>query len=248
MRKGLYTLFIGAIATGLVFDAIKFSNWQFLLTLTAVVIFIDLTILLTPSILKIWNAEFQYNDYVEQIVIENDKYIKATTNRVTAMSEMIQEVNVYFSNLIATTSEERNQLLEEYLKEYASPFGFTIQVWEINHVYIPVDSISDKDKEGLTPSEVQTLANDLGILKGIRQSLIDIELLNTFEFQKHLEKYIASLYNSEIISLIKDDAMIVPVYLNVRDLLIVLKKGKGELLEVDAIHITNLTHLFYSNT
>lgn len=85
-----YTLYIGAVTVGLIIGEVFLGNWQFLLTLTGTIIFIDIAVLLTPSILKIWKAEFQYRDYVENIILTNNKIQKATIKRVVSMSDMIQ--------------------------------------------------------------------------------------------------------------------------------------------------------------
>ncbi|MBM7620053.1 hypothetical protein JOC95_001905 [Bacillus tianshenii] len=42
--------------------------------------------------------------------------------------------------------------------------------------------------------------------------------------------------------------MIVPIFMDERQLLVVLKNKNGELLEVDAVHITNLIYLYYTLT
>ncbi|MGD6968079.1 type II toxin-antitoxin system SpoIISA family toxin [Rossellomorea vietnamensis] len=69
--------------------------------------------------------------------------------------------------------------------------------------------------------------------------------MNSFDIDTERDAYLESLLQSEIISVIKENSMIVPVSMNERTMLVVLKNDKGELLEVDAVHITNLIYLFY---
>ena len=60
------------------------------------------------------------------------------------------------------------------------------------------------------------------------------------------EEDVESLAQSAVVSLVDDESMLVPVFMNTDQFIIVLKKEMGEVLEVDAIHITNLIYLFYS--
>ncbi|WP_426900507.1 type II toxin-antitoxin system SpoIISA family toxin [Rossellomorea vietnamensis] len=79
----------------------------------------------------------------------------------------------------------------------------------------------------------------------MKDVLSRIERLNSFDIDTERDAYLESLLQSEIISVIKENSMIVPVSMNERTMLVVLKNDKGELLEVDAVHITNLIYLFY---
>ncbi|WP_227522126.1 type II toxin-antitoxin system SpoIISA family toxin [Bacillus solitudinis] len=246
IRKALYTLFIGAIIVGLLVNEVKLSNWQFLLTLTAIVIFIDLALLLTPSIMKIWNTEFQYSDYVENIIMTNRKIQKGTMRRVGTMSEMIQDAGTYFSELQKEELRDKKKQLEKYLRMYAEKYGFLVQLWDLEYDPIEATHLSSKQKEGLEEAEINSLADNFGFLEGIKRVLSDIERLNSFEFGKEKEVYAESLFQSEIVSLISEDSMIVPIYLDDGNMIVILKNEKGELLEVDAIHITNLIVLFYT--
>nr|WP_198044796.1 type II toxin-antitoxin system SpoIISA family toxin [Lysinibacillus timonensis] len=246
LRKGLYTLYIGALGLGILFDEINLTNWQFILTLSGIIIFIDITILLTPSILKVFSTEFQYTDYVENIIKTNDKREKSTLDRVNTMSEMIQLAGEDFrynrSNNINRTEIEE---LEEYLQRYSSQYGFTNQIFEIDYVPIPITEVSSKDRRELDIEELELLTEQLGFVKGIEKCLNEIERLNSFTLAENREVYIEALSNLKIVSLLNEDSMIVPVDMEQRQLLIVLKNKKGELLEVDAIHIINLVYIFY---
>ncbi len=248
LRKGLYTLFIGAIAIGLLMGEVKLSNWQFLLTLTTVIVFVDLSILLTPSIMKLWKAEFQYGDYVENVIKTNDKIQKGTMRRVGTMSDMIQNAGHYFADLSVFEHRSMKRQLQDYLETYAKQYGFKIQLWEIVTEPYDVTRIPIDEQNHMNPQELEDYTKNLSILEAIDKALTDIERLNAFEYGDKKESYIQSLFQLEIISLVEEDSMIVPVFLedDDRDMLVVLKNDNGELLEVDAVHITNLIYLFYS--
>lgn len=247
LRKALYTLYIGAVTVGLIIGEVSLGNWQFLLTLTGTIIFIDIAVLLTPSILKIWKAEFQYTDYVENIILTNNKIQKATIKRVVSMSDMIQNAGEYFENLAEVeTDDKKKEQLEDYVKLYTEKFGLTFQIWEVNNEAVSMDILSDQEVQGLNDEELNALLTEMGFMEGIKTTLNRIDDLNTFDVAEELDSYVNSLYQVEIVSLIKDDAMIIPVFMNEKNVLVVLKTAKGELLEVDGVHVTNLIYLYYS--
>ncbi|UXH46409.1 type II toxin-antitoxin system SpoIISA family toxin [Rossellomorea vietnamensis] len=241
LRKTLYTLFIGAISTGLLMDELQLSNWEFILTLTAIVIFMDLAILLTPSIMKIWSAEFQYTDYVEDIIKTNDKIHKAMVYRVEAVSEIIQKNNELLSPLRGYTEQE----LKNYLDMYAEKFGFNVQIHRVRGIEFSADDVDPAVKGGLAADEIQALVEAYRLTEGIRMTVEQIKTINNFDLNNE-EEDVESLAQSAVVSLVDDESMLVPVFMNTDQFIIVLKKEMGDVLEVDAIHITNLIYLFYS--
>lgn len=226
LRKALYTLFFGCVSAGFLLDELIPGDWVLLLTLAGIVVFLDIAVLLTPSIMKIWNAEFQYSDYVENVINKNEKIHEGTMRRVGTMSEMIQNAGNYFDNVLPPESEEEEkQQLQNYLSKYSSTYGFSFQLWEL---------------------EADPASEEYEFTEAVYSALSRIETLNSFTYGSELDAYAASLSQSEIISLIKEDSMIVPVYMEQRSIFVVLKNEKGTLLEVDAVHITNLIYLYYS--
>lgn len=245
LRKGLYTLFIVAIGIGLLLDEINLANWQLILTLTAIIVFIDIAILLTPSILKIFNTEFQYMDYVESIITTNDKREKATIDRVNSMSELIQLAGEDFKDRQNVVQKSEIEELESYLHHYSDQFGFTVQIFELTYSPVPLSELSYNDKRDLDEEELIIQSEQLGFVKGIETCLNKIEKLNSFNLAEGRQLYSEELSNLKIVSLLNEDSMIVPVDMGKRQFLIVLKNSKGELLEVDAVHIINLIYIFY---
>jgi Toxin SpoIISA, type II toxin-antitoxin system len=241
LRKTLYTLFIVAISTGLLIDELQLSNWEFILTLTSIVIFMDLAILLTPSIMKIWSAEFQYTDYVEDIIKTNDKIHKAMVYRVEAVSEMIQKNNELLSPSRSYTEQE----LKNYLDIYAEKFGFNVQIHRIRDIEFSADDVDPAVIGGLAADEIQVLVEAYRLTEGIRMTVEQIKTINNFALNSE-EEDVESLAQSAVVSLVDDESMLVPVFTNTDQFIIVLKKEMGDVLEVDAIHITNLIYLFYS--
>jgi hypothetical protein len=241
LRKTLYTLFIGAISIGLLTDELQLSNWEFILTLAAIVIFMDLAILLTPSIMKIWSAEFQYTDYVEDIIKTNDKIHKAMVYRVEAMSEMIQKNN----ELLSPSRNYTEQELRNYLDLYAGKFGFNVQIHRVRDIEFSADDVDPSVLEGLAADEIQMLIEAYRLTEGIRMTVEQIKTINNFDFNSE-EDDVETLAQSAVVSLVDDESMLVPVFMDTDQFIVVLKKEMGDVLEVDAIHITNLIYLFYS--
>jgi Ca2+/Na+ antiporter len=240
LRKTLYTLFIGTISFGLLMDELQLSNWEMILTLTAIVVFMDIAILLTPSIMKIWSAEFQYTDYVEDIIKTNDKIHKAMVYRVEAMSEMIQTNSELLPSRDYTDQELRN-----YLDLYASKFGFDIQIHRIPPIEFSTDDVDPAVIEGLASGEIEMLVETYRLKEGIRMAIEQIKTINNFDFNSE-EEDVETLAQSAVVSLVEDESMLVPVFMETDQFIVVLKEDMGDVLEVDAIHITNLIYLFYS--
>ncbi len=240
LRKTLYTLFIGAISLGLLLDEIRLSDWELILTLTAIVVFMDIALLLTPSIMKIWSAEFHYTDYVEEIIKANDKIHKAMVYRVEAMSEMIQTNSELLPFRNYTDQELRN-----YLDLYAEKFGFDIQIHRIPLIEFSADDADPSVIEGLAAEENEMLVESYRLNEGIRMTVEQIKTINNFDFDSE-EEDVEMLAQSAVVPLIEDESMLVPVFMETDQFIVVLKEDIGEVLEVDAIHITNLIYLFYS--
>lgn len=240
LRKTLYTLFIGAISLGLLLDEIRLADWELILTLTAIVVFMDIALLLTPSIMKIWSAEFHYTDYVEEIIKANDKIHKAMVYRVEAMSEMIQTNSELLPFRNYTDQELRN-----YLDLYAEKFGFDIQIHRIPLIEFSADDADPSVIEGLAAEEIEMLGESYRLNEGIRMTVEQIKTINNFDFDSE-EEDVEILAQSAVVPLIEDESMLVPVFMETDQFIVVLKEDIGEVLEVDAIHITNLIYLFYS--
>ncbi|MBH9966183.1 type II toxin-antitoxin system SpoIISA family toxin [[Bacillus] enclensis] len=240
LRKTLYTLFIGAISLGLLLDEIRLADWELILTLTAIVVFMDIALLLTPSIMKIWSAEFHYTDYVEEIIKANDKIHKAMVYRVEAMSEMIQTNSELLPFRNYTDQELRN-----YLDLYAEKFGFDIQIHRIPFIEFSADDADPSVIEGLAAEEIEMLGESYRLNEGIRMTVEQIKTINNFDFDSE-EEDVEILAQSAVVPLIEDESMLVPVFMETDQFIVVLKEDIGEVLEVDAIHITNLIYLFYS--
>lgn len=231
LRKTLYTLYIGAILMGLLTEEIAMSNWKLLLTLSAFVLFIDLAILLTPSITKIWNAEFQYSEEVEENLEKNDRLLNSTLYRVQTMSNIIQNAGAYIDDL-PFDEEGRMRSLKSFVDVYGIKYGLKTDLWEINSVY-EVNEVSSEELKELISEQFTLISEMYG-----------------FEQDDKREENIELLANSSLIFVSNDDFILIPVFMKGNNMIVAIENKKGELLEVDGVHITNLIFLhqsFYLN-
>ncbi|WP_160118409.1 type II toxin-antitoxin system SpoIISA family toxin [Bacillus sp. V59.32b] len=228
LRKTLYVLFILTLGLGIISGRVDLNDWLFIVTVTALTVFIDLSVLMTPSILKIWRTEFQNgSEFLEEMIKKNDKIQKSMVAKVGYMSVLIQKSDLYFEDLqIPENQREYAKGLETYLEQYSDEFGLKVHIREFPTFFHENES-EIKDK--------------------IKTELIKIDRIHNFDFNyKEIDEYIDAVYNSEIISMVENDSMIIPIYLENRNIIVVLKNDKGTLLEVDGVHIANLVYLFDS--
>ena len=228
-RRCLYTLFIISLGIGILTDGIEIMNWKYLLSLTAIAVFIDLSILLTPSILKIWQAEFLTgSEFLEATIKENEKIQRAMVKKVEHMSVLVQDAIYYFEQVSIPESREEYMIgLNTYLLQYGDEFGLSFDI-----IQYEADESVDLDQS---------------IKETIKQKLNRIDHIHNFGFnQQLLLSYTESIFNLEVIPLEDQDALLIPVHLRSYNFIIVLKKDKGIPIEVDGVHVANLVHIYDS--
>ena len=228
-RRVLYTIFIATTGSGVVFGGLELDDWPYVVSLASIVVFTDLAVLLTPSILRIWQAEFLHgSELLEETLKENERLIRDMMAKVSFMSFLIQDAIYYFEKKpIPETDEDYLAELEQYLQQYGDRFGLNIDVRQYE-----IDPNTD-----LEVSVQAKIRQELLIMKDMHN--IGMEL-------SRLEEYIVSIYNGEIITLEEDETFIVPVQLPKYHFIVVIKKGKGTPIEIDGIHTANLVHIYDS--
>ncbi|MGP4077495.1 type II toxin-antitoxin system SpoIISA family toxin [Halobacillus sp. K22] len=240
IRKALYTLFVSGLAAGVLMGETDLSNWSFILTLTAVIIFMDLALLLTPSIMKLWKAEFEHTNDLQTIILTYEKVRKANYRRVETMSAMIQDAHNYFTeDYFPMLSRAKD--IEKYLQEYTDLYGISVQVSPLN--VVPPEY--NPGWEGMSEEEIYEYEEVQPVYEAILRQLDTIEATHNFEMGRYKEEYADFLLQYEVVSLMEGEGMIVPVINREEQYLIVLKSEHGEVLEIDALHIVNLTTLYH---
>lgn len=229
-RKILYAIFILSILTGILLGELSVSNWSFMLILAGIIVFVDLSIILTPSILKLGSAEFKYADEIEDIIKTTDRIQVSTLNRAGTMSAIIQDLGSYINNY-SNDPIDRREDLEELLNVYGVIYGLKSEIWKLNM------------SESILSNE-ELLENTLKA--EITQTLEEIELMYGFNVDDNREDKIKDLVQSSVVTQENDEFMIVPVYVMNDFMLVVVENKKANILEIDAMHITNLIVLYYA--
>ena len=129
-RRSLYTLFLLSLGVGVITESINIEDWTYILSLTAIVVFIDLSVLLTPSILKIWQAEFLTgSEFLEATIKENEKIQRAMVTKVGYMSVLVQDSLYYFQQKsVPDNEDEYLSELIKYLALYCDEFGLKVDL------------------------------------------------------------------------------------------------------------------------
>lgn len=124
IRKTFYVLYLILTGLGIIAGYIDFRDWKILTQLTAFVVFVDLAVFQTPSITKIWSAEFQHRGKIEKAIEGNVEFINSTTTKIKILSEVINQTEEYFAPITHVPQQWRSfqQELKTYLSLYTSKF------------------------------------------------------------------------------------------------------------------------------
>jgi|GEM_PF-3733489 len=130
IRKTYYPMYFFTISIGYVSGYVDINDWKFLTQFTAFIVFLDLTIFRTPSINKIWNAEFQQEDSIRKTIEENETLISYITKKIDAFAEIIDKTEIYFEPIAVPSNWDgyKKELLK-YVNMYGSKFNFDIALF-----------------------------------------------------------------------------------------------------------------------
>ncbi|PET65357.1 hypothetical protein CN514_12185 [Bacillus sp. AFS001701] len=225
IRRTYYTLYLIVMAIGVITSNLDFKNWKFLTEISALVVFIDLAVFLCPNILKIWSAEFKYEDEVREALTESKQMILISAKKAENFSKVIQETVVSFENkpLPQSTEEYVNQL-SEYLKLYSDTFGIAITI------FIFDSPISEEDKQNKIRSQITKMS----IRHAINFSTIEEDKTNM----------IKSFSYGETIILKEEKLISIPYFGNYYSMIVTLEAGDVAVDGIDASYISNLLYIF----
>lgn len=217
LRKGLYTILILSLLIGFLTKEINYDDWQSLLKLLAIFIFVDLTIFQTPSITKFGTAEFKHGDEIRENTIKNEKRIKHMNKKASVFSIIVQEIEV---SLYDFTSEAYVKKLTEFVERYTKEFDFSIKIYPIIQ----------------TPHAIEE-KND------IEQSLSKME--NTFNITFDKKSDIQEqLFNAQVYSFNDSRHAVIPIYGEKHSVLILISANQEGIIEIDTTNIINLATIF----
>ncbi|SFC95569.1 type II toxin-antitoxin system SpoIISA family toxin [Bacillus sp. UNCCL81] len=225
IRRTYYTLYLIVMAIGVITSNLDFKNWKLLTEISALVVFIDLAVFLCPNILKIWSAEFKYEDEVREALTESKQMILKSAKKAENFSKVIQETVVSFDNKpLPQSREEYVNQLSEYLKLYSDTFGIAITI------FIFDSPISEEDKQNKIQSQITKMS--------IRHA---INLSTNEEDKKNMIKTFS--YGETII--LKEEKLIsIPYFGNYYSMIVTLEAGDVAVDGIDASYISNLLYIF----
>lgn len=220
LRKGLYSLFIILMGIGMLLGDIDYTNWAFLLSSAAAVVFIDLSIFQTPNILKIWSAEFQHADTIVENIKKNEKRIQHMNMKSNVFTMIVQSTEELLSTIGPLNSREnyKKELLT-FLQNYTDQFDFQVHVYYLPEEFYP---------EGLFLQHIENALFKIGHTYNV--VFDDKEAIRDELFQ-------ANVYPFE-------KNVIIPIYEGTHNFLLVVSSDQEDIIEIDTTNIINLVTIF----
>lgn len=242
MRKLLYTVHVLAIGAGLIVNELKLSNWQFILTLSMIAVFMDLSLVLTPNITKIWNTELKKEEsIIDQAVLKMETVTKSNYARINFFVSLLKEASLYLEKIHPQTPKEWDDELYQFVQNYTDTFGFNLKMWTVDYSTIDTSIVDTKERLWKKSKDVFDKALKLTIIEKLQH----IENSLTISFQNKKENIADDLYDERF--LIQDNILVVPVSFHQKKLyLFVVREDKGAPLDVDAYYIAGIANLYFN--
>lgn len=242
IRKLLYTLHTLAIGTGLFVDELQLSNWQFILMLSMIVVFMDLGLVLTPNITKIWNTELKKEEsIIDQAVLKMETITKSNYTRINFFASLLKEASQNLGDKDTKTPEEWDKQLYQFVRSYTDTFGLSLKMWTVDYSTIDTSIVDLKERLWRKSKDVFEKALKLTII----ETLQHIENSLTISFLDKKENIADDLCDERF--LIQDNILVVPVSFHQKKLyLFVVREDKGAPLDIDAYYIAGVANLYFN--
>ncbi|PEM34885.1 type II toxin-antitoxin system SpoIISA family toxin [Bacillus toyonensis] len=203
IRKTWYGLFITSVTAYFMIKGIDLTLWKNLLMFTAMVIFVDISFILTPNISEIWGAKFSD---IGKTVQSIKRSLIASKARGEIYTNIIQNINpAAFGTMEWHTEEEYTKSLNAFLDSYGEKIGAKIVVFEAANelntgfrgirsqfsITIPIEHIEQLNEQkavqvenvGIIPAKIM---NDVFIvIDGKKNSLQDRDFENVYNLTIH---------------------------------------------------------------
>lgn len=222
-RKGFYFIFFGIIALSLINRFIDPANWQLLLQLAGVAIFIDLTLFQTPGISKIWSAELNKEEHSLKRLIENNRLLRNNTTKALEFHRVITRDD--YTQISPQSWDEYKNILINYYSKYVNDLELRVHLIELEldeaaGVYNKLDEAFAKmlTYHSIQPLSTRKMRPYVNILQEGREVLIESDL----EEKVVLTPFFGAKYGF---------------------LLSVVGKGEIEANEVDAMYLLNMAYI-----
>ncbi|MBP0723679.1 type II toxin-antitoxin system SpoIISA family toxin [Bacillus sp. RG28] len=133
IRKTYYFAGLSVVLIGYGWGRINNTDWKLIGTMLGCIVFVDLAIFLTPNITKLFNAEFQNEQLLEESLRKMKKTVDHVTLKTIQFNSVIEYSDYHFREKEdPKNNEEYKKDLEEYLSMYNDVFQYDMKVHRID--------------------------------------------------------------------------------------------------------------------
>ncbi|PPA69672.1 type II toxin-antitoxin system SpoIISA family toxin [Jeotgalibacillus proteolyticus] len=232
IRRFWYVLFIYLLFLGYIFSVVDIENWQLVLQLAAIILFVDLAIFQNPNILKFWNAEFQYDDHLRESLKDLEDEAIKIEKKIESFSTLVSKSFNYFQSNdfgkelgFETYKKELAQFLSEYTKVYEHKLAF----FELH-----IDRFQGEDEE--TVINLEEVVDMISQRHAIRW-----EKNENFDQESFAAE---SIDRNSNFSIINKKLLAIPYYGLYHQFVLTLHSEDSEVTLIDASNIANLIYVF----
>lgn len=244
-RKTLYVLYLSMIAIFWLLQLFTIKDWQTLLILAGVIVFIDIFIFSTPTITKIWKTEFQAYDPLKIYIQENSFMEEKQRDKLNYVSQLIQMAPI-IKEEIKEMELPFHESLGIYLNYYAETFGLQLHIYQIARTSEASRSVNQRYEDFIKIIHIIKQTHTLDW-----ESMLDnVDMLSSD--YNYPEKFIVNmLWNGEIIALDREEkhgkgmAHLCPIFIEDQyTFILFIEEQHQRVYEMDALFLTNLAFLF----
>ncbi|MFD2657247.1 type II toxin-antitoxin system SpoIISA family toxin [Gracilibacillus thailandensis] len=240
-RKTLYFLFVLVIGALWLVEIISIDDWQKLVILAGMAVFIDIFVFSTPTIKKIWKTEFQSYDPLKTYIQENSLIEEKQQDKLNYFSQLLQ-IAPFIKSDIDKKQLDFPDSLNLFLSYYADTFGLRVHLYEVK----PKDLEAEYETIDIFIKTIQTIKQTHTL---DWESMLDNLVIDN---EDNIEKVIMeTLWNGDIVALDREEkhgkgmAHICPAFVGENHTFILfIEEIHERVYEIDALFITNLACLF----
>lgn len=178
IRKTWYGLFAVSVGAFIVYkNGITNADWKVLLLYVSMFVFVDIAVILTPSISKIWGAELNNVERTSQTLRSNIVMMKKKSEVFT---DIIQNISPdLFKSEVWDTNDDYLDSLAEFLNAYEIYNDFTIAVYsyENNDITNTHQKIGAQFGIELDESQKESLKNQKSISINDQVAIISVNII-----------------------------------------------------------------------
>ncbi|WP_018931549.1 type II toxin-antitoxin system SpoIISA family toxin [Gracilibacillus lacisalsi] len=240
-RKTLYFLFVLVIGALWLVEIISIDDWQKLVILAGMAVFIDIFVFSTPTIKKIWKTEFQSYDPLKTYIQENSLIEEKQQDKLNYFSQLLQ-IAPFIKSDIDKKQLDFPDSLNLFLSYYADTFGLRVHLYEVK----PKDLETEYEPIDIFIKTIQTIKQTHTL---DWESMLDNLVIDN---EDNIERVIMeTLWNGDIVALDREEkhgkgmAHICPAFVGENHTFILfIEEIHERVYEIDALFITNLACLF----